>query len=77
MLKFKIITLLSKYGISNINKKVKEMNSILEFSEFFKKLKKLNYLILGSLIILIILSKFPNTNADPSSLTAPKNSPNP
>ena len=32
------------------------MNSILEFSEFFKKLKKLNYLILGSLIILIILA---------------------
>ena len=34
------------------------MNSILEFSEFFKKLKKLNYLILGSLIILIILALF-------------------
>ncbi len=32
------------------------MNSILEFSEFFKKLKKLNYLILGFLIILIILA---------------------
>ena len=34
------------------------MNSILEFSEFFKKLKKLNYLIFGSLIILIILALF-------------------
>jgi 4-amino-4-deoxy-L-arabinose transferase-like glycosyltransferase len=34
------------------------MNSILEFSEFLKKLKKLNYLILGSLIILIILALF-------------------
>ena len=34
------------------------MNSILEFSEFLKKLKKLNYLILGSLIILIIISLF-------------------
>ena len=34
------------------------MNSILEFSEFFKKLNKLNYLILGSLIILIILALF-------------------
>ncbi len=34
------------------------MNSILEFSEFFKKLKKLNYLFLGSLIILIILALF-------------------
>ena len=32
------------------------MNNILEFSEFFKKLKKLNFLILGSLIILIILA---------------------
>ena len=34
------------------------MNSILEFSEFLKKLKKLNYLILGSLIILIIIALF-------------------
>ena len=34
------------------------MNNILEFSEFFKKLKKLNYLIFGSLIILIILALF-------------------
>ena len=34
------------------------MNSILEFSEFLKKFKKLNYLILGSLIILIILALF-------------------
>ncbi len=34
------------------------MNSNLEFSEFLKKLKKLNYLILGSLIILIILALF-------------------
>ena len=34
------------------------MNSILEFSEFFKKLKKLNYLILGSLTILILLALF-------------------
>ena len=34
------------------------MNSILEFSEFLKKLKKLNYVILGSLIILIILALF-------------------
>ncbi len=34
------------------------MNSILEFSEFFKKIKKLNYLIFGSLIILIILALF-------------------
>ena len=34
------------------------MNNILEFSEFLKKLKKLNYLILGSLIILIIISLF-------------------
>ena len=34
------------------------MNSILEFSEFFKTLKKLNYLIFGSLIILIILALF-------------------
>ena len=32
------------------------MNSILEFSEYLKKLKKLNYLILGSLIILIFLA---------------------
>ncbi len=34
------------------------MNSILKFSEIFKKLKKINYLILGSLIILIILALF-------------------
>ena len=34
------------------------MNSILEYSEFLKKLKKLNYLILGSLIILIIIALF-------------------
>ncbi len=34
------------------------MKNILEFSEFFKKLKKLNFLILGSLIILIILALF-------------------
>ncbi len=34
------------------------MKRILEFSEFFKKLKKLNYLIFGPLIILIILALF-------------------
>ncbi len=34
------------------------MKNILEFSEFFKKLKKLNFLILGSFIILIILALF-------------------
>ncbi len=44
------------------------MNSILEFSEIFKKLKKLkklNYLIFGSLIILIILALFSGQHSIP------------
>ncbi len=41
------------------------MKNILEFSEIFKKLKKFNFLILGSLIILIILALFSGQSSIP------------